>query len=254
MTRSLTALVLLFFCGASIGNPIIITHPCYMSSEHLEVKLLGDVAEIDGRFHFRSTAKKNDPSAAASVYFQVPIWVPCDPGHADDATAALLRSCAVSSLNWLNDDNRAAWDSAVGLKITVGKRPLKIDTFAVFDPRSKEDQKRLPAEWLRKGFYCITARVDFQPEWLSSNPEIRVQYRQGLRRTSDGCEFYYVPEFWQMPADQTTRDLNKYAMHLWNGSGTGATLGTVRLPVGYSAILPLSHHEPVTITLQSKSR
>lgn len=227
-------------------------HPCYMSSERLEVKLLGDVAEIDGRFHFRSTAKEGDPSATENVYFTVPIWVPCDPKHADAATAALLSSCYVSSLNWLKDENRAAWDSAVGLKITVGKRPLKIETFAVFDPLSKQDQKRLPAQWFRHGFYCITVRVDFQPDWLTTDPEIRVQYRQGLCRTSDGSEFHYVPVFWHLPKDQTTRDLGKYAMYLFNGSGTTASLGTVGLPAGFSSVLPLANHEPITITLQPK--
>jgi hypothetical protein len=252
MTRSLSILFLLLACGISRGNPLIMSHPCYMSSERLEVKLLDDVAEIDGRFHFRSTAKKGDPSASANVYFEVPIWVPCDPKHADAATAALLRSCSVSSLNWLKDDNRAAWDSAIGLKITVGKRPLKIETYAVFDPRSKEDQKRLPAEWFRKGFYCITARVDFQPDWLAADPEIRVQYRQGLCQKSEGNEFHYVPVFWQMPKDQTTRNLGQYAMHLLNGSSMTATLGTAGLPAGYSSILPLAHHEPITITLKPK--
>lgn len=252
MTRSIALLFLLLAYGISSGNPLIMSHPCYMSSERLEVKLLDDVAEIDGRFHFRSTAKKGDPSASANVYFTVPIWVPCDPKHADAATAALLRSCSVSSLNWLKDDNRAAWDVAIGLKITVGKRPLKIETYAVFDPRSKEDQKLLPAEWFRQDYYCITARVDFQPDWLKTDPEIRVQYRQSFCRTSDRSEFHYVPVFGQMPKDQTTRDLNQYAMHLLNGSSMTATLGTVELPAGYSSILPLAHHEPITITLKPK--
>jgi hypothetical protein len=228
------------------------THPAYMSSERLEVKVIGDAAEIDGRFHFRSTATKGNPSATANVYFEVPIWVPCDPKDADAATVALLHSCSVSSLNWLKDDNRAAWDSAIGLKITVGKRVLKIDTFAVFDPRSKEDRKRLPDQWFRKGFYCITASVDFQPDWLAADPEIRVQYRQGLRRTSNGKEFHYVPVFWHLPIDRTTCDLSQYAMHFLNGSDLTATLGTVRVPAGYSLILPLAHHEPITIALKTK--
>ena len=252
ITRSLAILILVLICGISRGNPLIMTHPAYMSSERLEVKLLGDVAEIDGRFHFHSTARPGDPSATANVYFEVPIWVPCDPKNADAATAALLHSCTVSSLNSLTDDNRAAWDSAIGLKITVGKRPLTVDTFAVFDPRSKQDRNRLSAEWFRKGFYCITARVDFQPLWLAADPEIRVQYRQGLRRTSAGSEFHYVPVFWQMPKDQTTRDLSQYAMHFLNASGMTATLGTAAIPAGYSSVLPLAHHEPISIILKSK--
>lgn len=252
MTRSLAILLLVLGFGESRGNPRIISHPVYLSSERLEVKLLGDAAEIDGRFHFRSTAKEGDPAATANVYFEIPIWVPCDPKEADAATAALLRSCSVSRLNWLKDDNRTAWDSAIGLKITVGERPLKIETFAVFDPLSQEDQRRLPPEWFRKGFYCIMARIDFQPDWLISDPEIRVQYRQGLRCSADGNEFHYVPVFSQLPKELTTRDLSQYAMILSNASDIPATLGTVGIPSGYSSRLPLAHHEPITITLKHK--
>lgn len=252
MKRIFSFWFLWLICGTSSGNPIILTHPAYMSSERLDVKLLGDTAEVDGRFHFRSTAKKGDPSATANVYFEVPIWVPCDPKHADAATAELLLKCSVGSLNWLKDDNRAAWDAAIGLKITVGKRPLKVETFSVIDPRLKEHQQRLPAEWFRKGYFCITARVDFQPDWLTSDPEIRVQYRQGLCRTSEGSEFHYVPVFWQMPKDRTTQDLSQYSMRLLNSSGRKASLGTVGLPAGYSSVLPLAHHEPITITLRPK--
>ena len=252
MKQSFSIWLLWLLCGMSSGNPIILTHPAYMSSERLEVKLLGDSAEVDGKFHFRSTAKKGEPSATASVYFEVPIWVPCDPKQADAATAELLRSCSVSSLNSLQDNNRAAWDAAIGLRINVGKRPLKIETFSVFDPREKEDQKRLPTEWFRKGYYCITARVEFQPAWLTGDPEIRVQYRQGLCRTSGGSEFHYVPVFWQMPKERTTQDLSQYGMHLLNRSGRKASLGTVILPTGYSSVLPLAHHEPITITLRPK--
>ena len=250
MPRSIAIFIILLLCGVGKTNPLIITHPAYMSSERLHVKLLGDTAEIDGRFHFRSTAKKGEPSASANVHLEIPIWVPRDPLEAGAATAALLRSYSASSLNWLTDDNRAAWDAAIGLKISVGKRPLEITTFAVFDPNSKPDQSRLPPEWFRKGFYCITARVDFEPGWLAEDPEIRVQYRQGLRLTGNGREFHYVPVFFHLPEGQTTQDTSQYAMHLENASDKTVKLGTGAVPAKFPAVLPLVHHVPITITLK----
>lgn len=254
MTRIFALLFLVLASSAGMGNPLIETHPAYISSEKLNVTLHSEFAEIDGRFHFRSTAKKNDPAAEAHVHFTVLIWVPSDPKQADDITGSLLRSFLVDKLNWLKDDNRAAWDAAVGLKVSVGERPLEIETYGVLNPRSKGDREMVPRPWIRDGYYLITARVDFQPDWLAENPEIRVQYRQGLRRYSSGKEFHYVPVFLHLPKDQTTEDLSRYAMHLVNSANMPASLGTSKIPTGYSAILPLAHHEAITVKLESKTR
>lgn len=249
MSRILTFLFLVLTCAASRGNPLIITHPAYISSERLEVKVLGDVAEIDGRFHFRSTVQKGSPEATVHVPFLISIWVPSDPDNADPATAALLRFCEPESEHRLKDDSRAAWDAAIGLKVTVGKRPVEIESFSVSDMRSKKDRESLPSEWRRKGFYRLSALLHFKPDWLREDPEIRVQYRQGLCRTRAGNLFHYVPFFFRLPETHTTRDLDKYAMHLTNASSTPATLGSISIPSGYSAILPLAHYVPISITL-----
>lgn len=256
MTRVLAVLFLVFVCGVNTANPLIAIHPAYMSAEQLQVILRNEVAEIDGRFHFRSLAKKGankgGPWESANALFEVLIWIPSDPNEADAATAALLRVCDVSSGNVLNDGNRAAWDSAIGLKISVGGYPRKFESISVFDPNSKDDRQRLPAEWFRRGFYTIIVRVEFRPDVLAEDPEFRVQYRQGLRRAAAGNEFFYVPMFWNLPADQTTRDLRQYSMYLANFSGQSASLGTATVPIGYATMLPLAHHEPIAVTLRFK--
>lgn len=253
MSRTIAPLlILLVTCLSGRGNPLIMTHPAYMSSERLEIKLLDDAAAIDGRFHFRSTAKKGDPDAHAHVYLEIPIWVPRDPKNADAATATLLRSSSGKTFHQLTNENRNAWDSAIGLKLNVGKHALNIDSFVVYDSHSKADRKQLAEAWLPRGYCCVIARADFPPAWLAGDPEIRIQYRQGLCRIRDGDEFYYVPEFRWTPDGHSTRDLNQYAMHLSNGSGRTALLGSTEVPPGYSSILPLVHKHPIVLTLRAK--
>jgi hypothetical protein len=253
MPRSLTVLLLLLLCATSRGNPLILTHPAYMSSERLAVKVRDDAAEIDGRFHFRSLAAslKQHPGVGSEVGLSVSIWVPRDPKEADTATAALLRQCEDDSHDLLNDENRALWDAAIGLKITVGRRPVKIERFSIGKPDWLGRRAPPRDPWSRKGFCCITVTAYFPPAWLAGDPEIRVQYRQGLRRTGHRSEFHYVPEFWQMPKDRTTRDLSQYAMHLSNGSSQNGSLGSASVPAGYSLVLPLAHHQPITFTLEA---
>lgn len=252
LSRILAVALLVCAFDSSSANPLIATHPVYMSAERLDVKLLRDSAEMDGRFHFRSTATQGDPGVKANVVLSVPIWVPRDLSEADSATASLLLAAKVSSNNELKDNLQAAWASAIGLRIYVGEQPLKITDFSLFDPRSKLDQKRLPPEWFHQDYYCILVKAEFQPELLAADPEIRVLYRQGLRRTSAGPEFHYLPMFRNMPKDHTTRELQRYCMYLVNDSGLAAKLGAATVRDGYSLILPLAHYEPIGITLKSK--
>lgn len=223
-----------------------------MSAERLEVKMVEGAAEIDGRFHFRSLAVKGHMGESSDVGFAVPIWVPSEAKYADARTAALLRTCSVSELNWLKGEKQAAWDDAVGLKINVGKHALKIDAYAVWDPRGDKNKPYVENAWLRKGYYCLLVRVHFRPEWLAGNPEIRVRYRQGLRLTRAGGEFHYVPTFEPMPPTQTTQDLDRYAMHVLNTTAWPISLGTVSLPSGSRAVLPLAHHVPVELVVRKK--
>lgn len=250
----LMTLVLMACCLMAWANPILVTHPAYISAEQLVVKVGAEAAEIDGRFHFKSMADKKDPVWGASVMFEIPIWVPSDAKYADARTAALLRSCKASDMNRLEGGQRAVWDAAVGLKVSVGRHELKIEDFLVFDPGSKSDMQWVPGAWMRKGYYCLVVRLFFKPDWLRGDPEIRVQYRQGLRLTREGGEFHYVPEFDRMPEKMTTGDLGRYAMHVTNASAGTMTLGTVSVPAGSGAVLPLAQHVPVGFVVRKTGK
>ena len=87
---------------------------------------------------------------------------------------------------------------------------------------------------------------------LADDPEIRIQYRQGLRLARTGTEFFYLPIFENAPTDHTTRDLREFAMYLTNSSNRAASLGTVTVPANFATMLPLAHHEQILIKLKPK--
>lgn len=231
------------------SNPLALWHPAYMSAERLTVTLRSDAAEMDGRFHFKSLATPTHPGAMANVDLNVPIWIPSDPKRTDLATAHFLRTFSSGHLHKLNDSNCEIWDAAIRLRIMVGTHPLQIERFSILDPRDKNDRASIPAQWLRKGYYCLNVSVDFRSDWLAGDPEIMVTYRQGHKQSKGEYEFHYVPVFWQLPEELNTRDLSRYSMRLNNQSGLSASLGTLKIHQGQSAVLPLSHHEPVTVTI-----
>lgn len=245
MTRSLLLLFGCVIAGSTFANPLLENTPYYLSSEQLDVVLSLDAAQIDGRFHFRTWKTPGGSLPKHPILLTVPIWIPSDPACADQATAALLKKYAVNKGHHLEEGINPEWDAAIGLKITVGDQPIKIRFFGLHGPPVANAIDWVPKAWRREGFHCVMVTADFKPLLLAGDPEIRIQYRQGLRSDRAGREFFYVPVFENLPQGMKTDDLKTYAMNLENRSGDSILIGRAKLEPNSRSRVALAHHSAI---------
>lgn len=249
------SLVICFFAiisSAGLANPIVMTHPIFIASERLTVTMGADAAQIEGRFHFQSAAKPNDFGRDSDVRFEIPIWIPADAKHGDASISNFYKSFSTNQHNTLDETNRDAWNAAINLSFTVGKKTIPVSSFSTFDCSSKRAKMSIPDEWLRDGYSCILATVYFPSALLRRDPEVTITYRQPLRKTRNASEFYYVPDFDNLPEGIKTSSLDQYSMIMKNVAESRISLGTVLIPSGYSAILPLRHHEAIITNISKR--
>jgi hypothetical protein len=247
----LMSAVTLVVCGAqeSAANPVIMTHPAYITSEELNVSLGADAALIDGRFRFQPDDKKGMPWEGTGVRVTIPIWIPAKSSQGDQTVAPLLDVISKGGLNQRDSAALNAWNSAIAFKFTIGNREVPVSEYSVYAPTTRYARKMIPDHWLHDGWIVVCVSVDFPPKLLRGSPEVRIRYRQPLRKTKAGSEFVYVPEFDDMPKNLNTKDLKQYAMILKPDTGVSAWLGSIPIPSGHSARLPLSHHQAIKVTV-----
>jgi hypothetical protein len=231
----------------AIANPIAITHDVYIASEALNVEVQAEAAYINGSFRFKSALKKGAFGENSDVSITIPVWIPAKASQGDTTVRRLLDVIKPGGYYQIEGPLVSAWESAVGLKFTIGRRPVPIRGLRITDPMARENRKYSPAAWLHEGWILAFADVDFSPTLLRGTPEIRIRYRQPLRKTKAGAEFLYLPEFHNLPEGTTTSDLERYAMKLQAGEGGPLTTGGIVIPSGHSARLPLAHHQPIKL-------
>lgn len=246
--RSL-ALFIVVLCLVQSGkaNPLMMTHPAYIASEELNVILTADAALIDGKFRFQPDNNKDTPGGRSPVRVMIPLWFPAKSSQVDQTTAPLLDAVARGDLHENPGRFRDAWKNATGFKFTIANREVSVSDFSVYAPTTRHARKSMPPYWQHDGWIVICASVYFSPEQLHGLPEVRIRYRQPLRKTKAGAEFLYVPEFHYMPEGANTANLQRYAMALKSDTGVSASLGSVPIPSGHSARLPLSHHQAIKV-------
>ncbi|QIF03612.1 hypothetical protein [Roseimicrobium sp. ORNL1] len=229
------------------ANPIAITHAVYIASEALTVEVGAEAAYIDGSFRFKSALKKGDFGEDSDIRITIPVWIPAKAPQGDTTVRSLLEVIELGESNKIEGPLASAWESAVGLKFTVAGRSIPIEVLRITDPMARKNRKYSPAARQHEGWILAFADVYFPPALLRGTPEIRIRYRQPLRKTKAGAEFLYLPEFGNLPKGATTTDLEKYAMKLQTKDGGTLAAGGVVIPSGHSARLPLAHHQPIKL-------
>lgn len=229
------------------ANPVAITHQVYIASEELNVVVGADAAVIDGRFRFKSAVEKGGMGENADVSITVPVWIPAKASQGDATVGPFLKAMESGNYARLEGPMRQAWADAVGMTFTIGNREMPVRFLSISNPTSRSERKFTPVAEQHEGWLLASAQVEFPPALLRGSPEIRIRYRQPLRKTKAGAEFLYLPQFYHQPEGSTTKDLERFAMKLQAQQGVSLAMGGIIIPSGHSARLPLAHHQPIKL-------
>lgn len=227
------------FIGWVHGNPIAPSHQAYISAEKLNIRVTPDAAQIEGVFQFQSAMPKDDLWGKTDIRIEIPIWIP-QPLNEKGGLARLFLQAHPEPID------HEAWNAAIDFKFRIGKQDVSPQSSIIYKPAE------VRFKWRREGFFCMIVTVMVPPKLLGGAAETIISYRQPLRRTRSSSEFFYVPTFDNLPPDNSTSDIQQYSMHLKNASGSILNLGETKIDTGYSAVLPLTHHQPIVFQVSAK--
>jgi len=245
--RILSVLMLLTGSAIASANPVVISHRVYIASEKLNVTISQREAKVSGSFLLASVANQDQLEHRSNVRVQVSIWFPSSESAVDEKTKLFWRTFRPDVLNYLNEKNRPVLDEVIGLRVSIGKEPVKCETFSVFTTDGPSSD-RLSKESHHDGFCCLVFHFEFGPALLKRSQSLSISYQQPLLSEGVAGRFVYVPFFHNLPKGATTVDIKKYSLTLKASPGTVVTISdskqTKVLP-DQSTELPLAHQVPI---------
>ena len=234
--------LLAFSAVVAPANPIIISEHdedreirMYIAGEQLDVTVDPDHAVIDGQFMFYG------PVTPMPAKMNVPIWIPAQATAVQPDLAAFLRRYPLNKTIRLEDRNRAEFDrllqfSAVGRMV----KEISVQTFGIYDTRG--DQHAIPPEWQRAGKLCVVVSLPFEGGLGS---QIHLHYAQPhVQKSGNPAEFFYLPKFANLPAENSTEDVKQYAMKV-TPLHCSFRIGGKTFTSGKTALLHLRHYIPI---------
>ena len=235
-----------------LANPLVLSHPVYISSERLTVTVDRSEARFEGKFTFRSALGPNadEKLRKSPISLQVPIWFPAKAVDGDETTRSFWITFQKDRLNWLNAENRLILDRAIGLRVLVDAEEIPYRTFAVFETGPGQD--RIPREWQQPGLSCVLFSLDLPSNRLQSDPKFTITYRQPLLAKGTVAEFFYLPLFWHLPQGTETDDQERYSFRLQAKPDCLIRIQNSDAPVRpmRSVALPLSHNVAIRATVE----
>jgi hypothetical protein len=232
--------------GVALANPIAVSHPVHIASERLDTVVDTDFALISGVFRFRSEATNGGFASSSPISMDIPIWIPRDARTSPEGMQAFWKSFKIGQSYLAAELPVEAWNDCIGFKVLVGNKPIAISSVTLIDSKSRAARKSQPL-MLPEGFCCVMVSVSFPAAVIGGDTTVTLRYKQALRQSRDGAEFYYLPLFWNLPKDRDTSDRRVYALNVRPGRGIRLSLGGFAIPQEHSAQLPLGHQEAIRI-------
>lgn len=245
----ITTFIVFLFCATVKANPLPLPFPAedrvYMASENLTVIISPDEAKLKGTFTFT-----NQPAVAqaTSIILEIPIWFPeIDPK--DISVAEFWKTLPKDELTAVTPQIQAALKKSVGLQVFLGGEllaPYQLTALTSTNGR----QRWAPREWQQEpGFCCLVFELYFEHAATLTQKPLTISYRQPLLQVKGAGEFFYLPEFRNLPKGAPTTDTNCYAITIIAAPGCSLVVsnGSQKMLVeaGHSIMLNPKHHQAV---------
>jgi hypothetical protein len=254
-------IITFLFCIVARANPIgfalSAADRVYIASERLTVTVSPDVAELKGTFVFRYRQDVRNPGQKSFVMLEIPIWFP-ETHPRDPSVAAFWRSFPKDDITTVSPQNRAAFEKAVGLRVSLDGESLPIGQFSTLTSTNSR-QRWAAREWQQEaGFCCLVFRFYFTDDSALAEKPLTVAYRQPLLEEDGVGKFFYLPTFQNLPKDISTTDTNRYAITVAAQPGCSLTVSNGdqqrTLETGQGFTLSPKHNQPIKAVARPTSR
>ena len=248
-------LITFLFCDIAISNPLPLpldaTDRIYMSSEHLTASISPDVAELRGTFTFQNRHDVPAPGQRCYVMLEIPIWFP-ETQPKDPSVAGFWKVFPKDKVTNVATSTRAAFEKAVGLRVSLGGESLPVDVFSTLTSTNSR-QRWAPREWQQEaGLCCLVFRFSFIDDSDLAKKPLAISYRQPLLQANGVGHFFYLPEFQNLPKGTSTTNTNLYSITIVAQPGCSlvVTRGKQNSAVeaGHSLTLSPRHHQAIKAT------
>jgi hypothetical protein len=200
-------LVLLIFCAVAQANPNPVTMDVYIASEHLEIRLNRNDAELRGTFTFHMTSESTDMGPKFPWDLDLPVWFP--RRNASDPRVAHF---------WRNARQQGALSEAIQLVLRPGNRTIMPGSLAGF-------QDEIPPAWKHPDFSCLKVSYSLPGAIIEHGTPVKVSWHQPYSAPA-GAEktFFYVPLFKNVPRFTATESSSLYSILITTHPAVSATV------------------------------
>jgi hypothetical protein len=206
--------VTFLMCAVARGNPVVFAVPAsdrvYMSSEHLTAIISPVDAQLKGNFMFHYRADVPAPGQKSAVVLEIPIWFP-EERLKDPSVAEFWKSFPRDGDTEVIPQKRTDFEKAIELHASLDGRPLRLIRLDLLLTNSVI--MTVPWEWHQEpGFCCLVFSFDLNDDSALTQKPLTISYKQPLLQVNGVGNFYYLPDFKNLPKGTKTTDTNMFSI------------------------------------------
>jgi len=240
------------------GNPLVqavaASDRIYMSSEHLTAIISPVDARVKGDFMFHYRADVPTPGQKSAVVLEIPIWFPEERLN-DPAIAEFWKSFPKDGDTEVDPQKRVAFEKAIDLHAFLGGRALSLIRLDLLLTNSVI--MTVPWEWHQEpGFCCLVFSFDLYDDSILTLRPLTISYTQPLLQVNGAGNFYYLPDFKNLPNGIDTADTNQFSITIQAAPNCALTVRhddkRLNVEAGCAISIGPRHHQPIRATVTKR--